>query len=99
MKAKRYNAYQYKIERDNERATFLRAKLENAEKHWRESRVAMIEAERSEVRNLLKYRLLVYTFPILFLVLLFMLMIFYLLRPLHCQHNVMASLVQSSDLS
>ena len=93
MKDKRYNAYQYKIERDHERATFLRAKLENAEKHWRESRVAMIEAEHSEVRKLLTYHLFIFTFPMLFSVLLFMLMTFYLLRPFHCQHNVMPSLV------
>ena len=93
MKDKRYNAYQYKIERDHERATFLRAKLENAEKHWRESRVAMIEAEHSEVRKLLKYHIFIFTFPMLFSVLLFMLMTFYLLRPFHCQHNVMPSLV------
>ena len=47
---KREDTYAHKICRDHERATFLRAKLDVAEQHWRDSRVAIIEAERSELR-------------------------------------------------
>ena len=47
---KQHDTYDHKIERAHERASFLRAKLDVAEQHWRDSRVAMIEAERSELR-------------------------------------------------